>query len=64
MKEDKPGWYKDKLVEKVYVKYDPNNNLPTNEATLHNQREKNIKELASDFFVTNEAKQNLTPSQK
>ena len=40
LKEDKPGWLKAEPVERVYVKYDPKNNLPTNEATLPNQREK------------------------
>ena len=39
MKEDKPGWQKAEPVERVYVKYDPNNNLPNNKATLPNQRE-------------------------
>ena len=29
LKEDKPGWQKAKPVERVYVKYDPKNNLPT-----------------------------------
>ena len=28
LKEDKPGWQKAEHVERVYVKYDPNNNLP------------------------------------
>ena len=28
LKEDKPGWQKAKPVERVYVKYDPKNNLP------------------------------------
>ena len=38
LKEDKPCWQKSKPVERVYVKYDPNNNLPTHEATLPSQR--------------------------
>ena len=38
LKEDKPGWQKAEPVERVYVKYDPKNNLPTHEATLPNQR--------------------------
>ena len=29
LKEDKPGWQKAEPVERVYVKYDPNNNPPT-----------------------------------
>ena len=40
LKEYNPGWQKAEPVERVYVKYDPNNNLPTHEATLPNQREK------------------------
>ena len=38
LKEDKPGWKKIEPVERVYVKYDPKNNLPTHKATLHKQR--------------------------
>ena len=64
LKEDKPGWHKAKPVERVCVKYDPKNNLPTHEATLPNQIEKEVKLLASAVCVTNEANQNLTPSQK
>ena len=64
MKEDKPGWQKAKPVERVYVKYDPKNNLPTHEANLPNQREKDSKALKNAVCVTNEANQNLTPSQK
>ena len=45
LKEDKPGWQKSEPVERVYVKYDPNNNLPNHEATLPNQREKEAKAL-------------------
>ena len=44
----------------VYVKYDPKNNLPTHEANLPNQREKEDKALTNDVCVTNEANQNLT----
>ena len=64
MKEDNPGWQKAEPIERVYVKYEPKNNLPTDEATLPNQREKEVKALKSDVCVTNEANQNLTPSQK
>ena len=53
MKEDKIGWQKAEHVERVYVKYDPNINLPTHEATLPNQREKEVKALASAVCVTN-----------
>ena len=64
LKEDKPGWQKAEPVERVYVKYYPKNNLPTHEATLPNQIEKEAKALANDVCVTNEANQNLNPSQK
>ena len=39
-KEDKPGWKKAEPVKRVYIKYDPKNNLPTHEDILPNQREK------------------------
>ena len=64
MKEDKPGWQKAEPVERVYVKYDPKNNLSTHEANLPNQKEKKFKALESAVCVTNKANQNLTPSQK
>ena len=64
LKEDKPGWQKTEPVERVYVKYDPKNNLPTHKANLSNQREKEFKSFASAVCVTNEANQNLIPSQK
>ena len=64
MKEYKPGWQKAEPVERVYVKYDPNNNLPTHEYTLPNQREKEAKALKNSVCVTNKANQNLTPSKK
>ena len=64
MKEDKPCWKKAKPVERIYIKYDPNNNLATNEYILHNQIEKEFKSLASDICVTYEAYQNLTTSHK
>ena len=53
LKEDKTGWQKAKPVKRVYVKYDPKNNLPTNEATLPNQRDKEIKALKSAVCVNN-----------
>ena len=63
LKEDKPGWKKAEPVERVYVKYDPKNNLPTHEATIPTPRKKEVKTLTSDVCVTNEANQNLTRSQ-
>ena len=62
MKKEKPGWKNDEPVERVYVNYDPKNNLPTHEANLPNQREKETKALKSAVCVINEANQNLTPS--
>ena len=53
LKEDKTGWQKAEPVERVYVKYEPNNNLPTHKATLLNHREKEIKALTSTDCVTN-----------
>ena len=53
LKEDKLGWQKADPVERVYVKYDPNNNLPTHEATLPNQIENEAKTLTNSVFVTN-----------
>ena len=64
MKEEKPGWQKAEPVERVYVKYDPKNNLPTHKDIIPNQRDKEVKELTSPVCVTNKANQNLTPSQK
>ena len=64
LKEDKPGWQKAEPVDRVYVKYDPNINLPNHEATLTNKIDKEAKELTSSVCATNEANQNLTPSQK
>ena len=62
LNEDKPGWKKANTFERVYVKYDPKNNLPTHEATIPNQIDKNFKALTSAVCVTNEANQNITPS--
>ena len=51
-------------MEKVYIKYDPNNNLPTHENITPNQREKEVKASSICFCVNNKANHNLTPSQK
>ena len=40
LEEDKPGWQKAQPVERVYINYEPKNNLPNHEAVLPNQREK------------------------
>ena len=39
MKEEKPGRQKADPVERVYVKYETKNNLPTHEDTIPNQRD-------------------------
>ena len=64
LKEEKPGSHNTKPVERVYVKYDPKNNLPTHEDTIPTQIYKEVKALASDVCVTNQDNQNLTTSQK
>ena len=64
MKEDKPGCQKAKPVERVYINYEPKNNLPTHEDIIPNHIQKEFKALSIDVYVTNEANQNLTPSQK
>ena len=38
LKEDHTGWQKAKLIERVYVKYDPKKNLLTHEANIPYQR--------------------------
>ena len=53
--EDKPGWQNAEPVERVYVNYDPKNNLPTHEATLPKKRYKEDKALTNAICVTNEA---------
>ena len=75
MKENKPGWQKAEPVERVYVKYNQKNNLPTHEANIPNKIEKEVKALVSAVFVTSihwkvlsmsltGITKNLTPSQK
>ena len=54
-KEENPGLQEAEPVERFYVKYYPKNNLPTHEATLPNQREKEAKALANSVCVTNKA---------
>ena len=38
LKENKLGCYKDEPMERVYIKYYPNKNLPTHEAIIPNKR--------------------------
>ena len=37
LKEENPGWQKAEPAERVYARYDPQNNLPTHKASLPNQ---------------------------
>ena len=55
---------KAKPVERVYVKYDPKNNLPTHEVNITNQLEKEVNALESDVCVNNKANQKLNHLQK
>ena len=64
MKEDKPGCQKAEPVERVYVKYDPNNNLPTHEANLPNQREKEAKALKMLFVSLTRLTKTSLPHRK
>ena len=52
LKDDKPGWQKSEPVERVYVKYDPNFNLPTDQATLTNQRDNKVKVFTSSVWLS------------
>ena len=36
LKKYKPGWQKANPIERIYVKYEPKNNLPNHKATLPN----------------------------
>ena len=63
MKENNPDWQKNEPVERVYIKYDPSNNLTTHKAIITDQRDKDIKALASTVYVTNKGSHNLNPSQ-
>ena len=64
LKDNYPGWQKPGHLKRLYIKYDPKNNLPTHKFTLTNHREKEVKALTSSFCITNKANQNLTISQK
>ena len=63
-KEEDSNWQKAEPLEVVYIKYEAKKNLPSHEAVLHNQREKEVKALSSPVCVTNKANHNLTPSHK
>ena len=64
MKEYKPGWKNTEPMERVYIKYDPNNNLPTHEAIIRNHIDKEANALEISLCVTDDANQNITPSYK
>ena len=61
--EYKPVWNKLNNMERVYIKYESNKNLPTHKNLIHNQIYKEVKATESNGFFTNEANQNLYPSQ-
>ena len=63
-KEDNTGQQKAKPVDRVYIKYDPKNNLPTHENILPNQIQKTVKALESFFPVFKRDNQNLTTLKK
>ena len=48
----------------VYIKDNPKDNTPNNEAIIPNQIEKEVKAPERTFCVTNKANHNLNPSQK
>ena len=64
LKDNYPGWQKPGHLKRLYIKYDPKNNLPTHKFNLPKQIYKEVKLLENIICVTIDAKQNLTPSQK
>ena len=59
LKEDMPVLQKAEPVERVYIKYNPKNNLPNHEAIIPNHRDKEVKALEISVCVTNKSNQNL-----
>ena len=41
--EYKPVWHKLNPVERVYIRYESNKNLPTHKSLIHNQIQKEVK---------------------
>ena len=62
--EDKKNWDNTELVEKVYIKDEPDNNLPTNEDNLLKQKQKKVNALVITIYVTKMTNPELNPSQK
>ena len=52
LKEGKAGWKKSEPVDKVHIKYHPNNNITTYEYVLPNQIEKDVRSPESAVCVT------------
>ena len=59
MKEYKPGWQTAEPVERVYVEYNPKKNLTTHAYICPNQRDKEVKVLEIDIYVTYEVNELL-----
>ena len=51
LREENPGWYKAEPVERVYINYEPKNNLTNNEAILPNQRQKEAKAMERSLCI-------------
>ena len=64
MKEYKTGWQKAEYVDMVYIKYEPNKNLPTIGAILPNHIENEVKALERAVCVTNEDNHKLNTLHK
>ena len=47
-------------MDRVYIKYEPNNKLSAHEDILHNQIEKDIKALARAVCIINNTNWNIT----
>ena len=64
LKEYKTGWKKYKPMDRVYIKFYPNNNLPTHEVILPKKIEKDFKALTRVVRANNMANKKLTPPKK
>ena len=52
LKEDNIGCHNSEPVERLYIKYNPKNNLPTHEDLFSNHKDKNVKTLSDKIFAT------------
>ena len=64
LKEDKSGFKKAKPVDRAYIKYQTNKNLPDNGSILSNHIYKEVKALTSNIHVTKKANHNLITPHK